>query len=114
MMKCPKCGSLDVHRSRHRTLLENWRKAITGKRPFRCRACGTRAWDVDRGPRFSERDAEIAARAMAPDEPDEPNRGGTAFARESQLPDVDLTQLDLPEPRPARKTTLPAGPARKS
>jgi len=94
--KCPKCASLDIHRSRHRSLLERLRKFLTGKRPYRCRACGTRIWDVDRGPHFSARDIEIAASAIAPEPPD---LDGVIIDEGSGRSKIDLTQLDLPEPR---------------
>ena len=104
MKVCPKCGSPDVHRSRHRSVLENWRKAITGKRPYRCRACGARTWGIDAGPQFSERDVEIATRAMAPEPPD---LAGPLAIEQVDRPDFDMKQLDLPEtPQPTRKPAL--------
>jgi hypothetical protein len=110
MKACLKCGSADVHRSRHRSLMENWRKAITGKRPYRCRACGARMWAADAGQQFSARDQEIAARAMAPEPPD---LAAPLVIEGIEPPDIDLTQLDLPEtPQPIRKSRVrkPASP----
>ncbi|MDH7514610.1 MAG: hypothetical protein QHI48_01865 [Bacteroidota bacterium] len=41
---CPACGAQKLHRSRHRTVFERLRKALSGKRPYRCHACGWRGW----------------------------------------------------------------------
>ena len=39
---CPKCHSLDVHRSRRRGFLERFLLAIIFRRPFRCDSCKAR------------------------------------------------------------------------
>jgi hypothetical protein len=51
---CPKCGSLDVHRSRRRTVGEKL-LSLVGVRPYRCFQCDARftGW--------------IFAKSMAPD-----------------------------------------------
>ena len=60
MHHCPKCKSNDIHRSRAKSKWEGWRKKITGRRPFRCRACGWRGWGVDFGQTFGERNLKDA------------------------------------------------------
>jgi hypothetical protein len=63
-------------------------------------------WAADAGQRFSPRDLEIAARAMAPEPLD---LAGSLVIEQIDRSDIDLKQLDLPEtPRPIRKS-----PARK-
>ena len=91
MDACPKCQSRDIHRSRARSTWEHWRKDLTGKRPFRCRACQWRGWGVDPGPTFSQEEIERAQRAIAPEPP---NLQGTALAGQSRPREVDLTALD--------------------
>jgi hypothetical protein len=93
-MQCPKCKSVSGHRSRSRSRWEQWRKEITGKRPYRCSECGARWWAPDEGPRFSAAERAVAERALASDPP---NLAGTALAREhSHERDVDLGALDSP------------------
>ena len=43
---CPDCGSNSVHRSRAMSPIENMRKSLTYRRPYRCRDCGWRGWLV--------------------------------------------------------------------
>src|SRR5438067_76218 len=64
MRKCPKCKSLDVHQSRAKTRWEAWRKRITGRRPYRCRACRWRGWGPDTLDR-SAMSRDTASRALA-------------------------------------------------
>jgi len=54
------------------------RRALTRKRPFRCKPCGWRGWGVDDGPTFDEDTLRAAALAIAPSPPD--------------LEDTDLTR----------------------
>jgi hypothetical protein len=105
MQQCPKCRSENIHRSRARTAWENWRRDITGKRPFRCHGCGWRGWSVDRGPNFSDLEKEIADRALAPDPP---NLQDAALIRDDRdLKPIDLDQLDYPRfPRPSSKSLV--------
>jgi hypothetical protein len=93
MRVCRRCKSEGIHASRTRSRWEKWRKAITGKRPFRCRSCGWRGWGVDSGPIFAEADCEAAARAVAPEPPD---LTATALRREERHSDLDVTALDTP------------------
>lgn len=44
MIKCPKCGSTNIHRSRSRSKLEQLRKSTTTARLHRCHDCGWRGW----------------------------------------------------------------------
>ena len=67
MNKCPKCQSREIHRSRTHNRWEIWRKAIMGKRPFRCRACGWRGWGVDDRNDFTEEEIGRAAQVVAAD-----------------------------------------------
>ncbi len=39
---CPKCGSLNVHRSRHRTSIERCVLRLFRSLPYRCNACRRR------------------------------------------------------------------------
>lgn len=89
--RCPKCSSSDVHRSRAKSRWEQWRKSLTGKRPFRCRACKWRGWGVDPGLTFTEAEIERAARAIAPEPP---NLKGTALAGKPVARELDLSTLD--------------------
>ena len=92
MERCPKCDSRDIHRSRAKSKWENWRKSITGKRPFRCRACKWRGWGVDPGPVFTQAEIDQATRAIAPEPP---NLKGTVLAStRSVAPQIDLNALD--------------------
>jgi FlaA1/EpsC-like NDP-sugar epimerase len=43
-MACSACGSDSVHRSRVSGPVEQMRRQLTDKRPFRCYACGWREW----------------------------------------------------------------------
>lgn len=94
MEPCRRCGAPNLHRSRTRSRWEGWRKEITGKRPYRCRACGWRGWSIDYGPDFTDAEREDAARALAPPPP---NLSGTALDRDSRDETLALEQLDLPE-----------------
>jgi len=86
---CPKCHSTNLRRSRTRNRWERWRKEITGKRPYRCRACQWRGWKntglVEEAVRSSE------ARA---DAPEPPNLKGTLLARPDPRLSLDLKELD--------------------
>jgi predicted RNA-binding Zn-ribbon protein involved in translation (DUF1610 family) len=105
MHQCPKCGSAHIHRSRAKSKWETLRKAVTGKRPYRCRACGWRGWGVDDGPRLNDPQSEFASRAEAPTPA---NLQGTALARDDhRLPDINLDALD------AIDALEPAGNRRK-
>ncbi len=92
MQQCPKCKSEDVHRSRAKSRWEQWRKEITGKRPYRCQACGWRGWGPDMGPKFDDVEREMAERALAPDPP---NLKAAGFGREEQKDkEIKLKELD--------------------
>ncbi len=96
MRRCPKCNSDDIHRSRPKSMWEEWRKEVTGKQPYRCQSCGWRGWDFSFGPQFDYHDVESAARALAPDPP---NLKGTALAHsEVKAPELNLTDLDTLAP----------------
>jgi hypothetical protein len=41
---CGRCGGLNVHRSRAKSVFERFRKLHTPTRPFRCDDCGWRGW----------------------------------------------------------------------
>jgi len=95
MCQCPECRSENIHRSRAKSKWEGWRKNVTGKRPYRCGACGWRGWGVDADPKLDHRKVETGPRAVAP----EPlNLKGTALAWDDRVSDVDLSQLDNLEP----------------
>ena len=88
MFQCPKCNSTNVRRSRTRSRWERWRKEITSKRPYRCRACNWRGW---LRPGIIP-DSDQASRRRAPTEP--PNLRGTLLARTEKRPTIDLKKLD--------------------
>ena len=93
-MQCPKCKSDSAHRSRSRSRWEQWRKGITGKRPYRCADCSLRFWAPDEGPTFSDDVRAVAERALAPDPPDLDRAG---IARDNQSShELDLGVLDRP------------------
>jgi predicted RNA-binding Zn-ribbon protein involved in translation (DUF1610 family) len=48
---CPDCRSPQVHRSHPRSRLEEWRKSLSQKRPYRCHGCGWRGWWLPWEPR---------------------------------------------------------------
>jgi len=100
VQQCPQCQSEVIHRSRTRNRWESWRKEITGKRPYRCHACGWRGWGEDYGPKFDESEVELATRALVPDPP---NLKATAFARVEGSRELDLNQLDTLAPVPKKK-----------
>lgn len=91
MQQCPKCKADDIHRSRARNRWESWRKNITGKRPYRCRACLWRGWGHDLGPRF---DQDELSRAQAAVAPEPPNLKGTVLTRETRPRDLEVKELD--------------------
>jgi len=86
---CPKCHSTNLRRSRTRNRWERWRKEVTGKRPYRCRACQWRGWKntglVEEAVRSSE---------GRPDAPEPPNLKGTLLARPDPRLRLDLKELD--------------------
>lgn len=89
MSHCPKCQSDNIRRSRTRSRWERWRKEITGKRPYRCRACNWRGWlPIGVGEPLEAR--EQARHKTA----DPPNLRGTALARADPRLKFDVTQLD--------------------
>jgi hypothetical protein len=86
---CPKCQSTNLRRSPTRNRWERWRKEITGRRPYRCRACQWRGWlaaalaDID--PLRANGPATI---------PEPPNLRGTLLARQRRRSRLDLKDLD--------------------
>ena len=88
MPHCPNCNSTDLRRSHTRSRWERWRKEITGKRPYRCRACQWRGWK-----RIGLGDDAPSSTARAK-VPDPPNLRGTALARHDSRARIDLKELD--------------------
>ncbi|MBI4888122.1 MAG: hypothetical protein HY824_13590 [Acidobacteria bacterium] len=88
MAHCPKCHSQDLRRSRTRNRWERWRRDITGKRPYRCRACEWRGWL----PIGSADNEQPSARLRRGGDP--PNLRGTLLARPDASLDLDLKELD--------------------
>ena len=88
MFHCPKCHSENVRRSRTRSRWERWRKEITSKRPYRCRACNWRGW-LRAG---IIPDSDRSGRRRTPSEA--PNLRGTRLARTEKRPTIDLKKLD--------------------
>lgn len=89
MSHCPKCKSENLRRSRTRSRWERWRKEITGRRPYRCRACNWRGW-LPIGVADTVEAREQARRKAA----DPPNLRGTALARTDPRLTFDVKQLD--------------------
>jgi hypothetical protein len=82
---CPKCNSKDLRLSHTRSRWERWRRDITGKRPYRCRACQWRGW------KSAGLGDDAPASTLRANVPDPPNLRGTAFAR----PDSDTRKINL-------------------
>jgi ribosome modulation factor len=59
-MKCPKCHSEDLHRSRRRGLKEGWSLRRKQLAPYRCSACGNRFIAAEPRPSGQERALSIA------------------------------------------------------
>jgi hypothetical protein len=91
MHQCPKCKASDLRRSRARSKWEAWRKQITGKRLFRCGACGWRGWGI---PGSGDAERGAAKRAVAPVAP---NLQGTPLTPK-RTAKVNLKALDVIEP----------------
>ena len=92
MHMCPKCASEDIHRSHTRSTWEAWRKAITGKRPYRCLACDWRGWGPDFGARFGELGEPLVAE---PTVPESTHQSEPATRTNPPLSGADLSRLDL-------------------
>ena len=82
---CPNCNSKDLRLSHTRNRWERFRRDITGKRPYRCRACQWRGW---RKTGLVEDEPTSTLRMKVPDPP---NLRGTALAR----PDSDTRRINL-------------------
>ena len=87
MAHCPKCHSKNLRRSRTRSRWERWRKEITSKRPYRCRACQWRGWL----PIALDIEETMASRPTAADPP---NLRGTLLARSDPRHTFDVKELD--------------------
>jgi hypothetical protein len=85
--RCPKCNSKDLRLSHTRSRWERFRRDITGKRPYRCRACQWRGW---KKPGLVDDEPTSTLRMKVPDPP---NLRGTALAR----PDSDTRKINLKE-----------------
>ena len=88
MPHCPNCHSTNLRRSATRNRWERWRKEITGKRPYRCRACQWRGW---KSSAIDERDSSASDASGAPDPP---NLKGATLARIDSRTELDLKELD--------------------
>ena len=94
MQTCPKCKSEDIHRSHTKSKWESWRKRITGKRPYRCHACGWRGWGIDFGARFGDHNAQLLTDRDALDV----QSVSEPLARtDTQLSEGELSRLDESE-----------------
>lgn len=89
MPHCPKCHSTSLRRSPTRNRWERWRKEITGKRPYRCRACQWRGWK-----RIGIVEDELLSAQARAEAPDPPNLKGTFLARPDPRLQLDLKELD--------------------
>ena len=87
MPLCPKCHSASLRRSATRSRWERWRKEITGKRPYRCRACRWRGWK-----RIGIVEEDVVPSHGRASEA--PNLKGTALARLDPRTDLDIKELD--------------------
>jgi len=86
---CPDCNSTNLRRSATRNRWERWRKEITGKRPYRCRACRWRGWKP-----AGIVDSVRQSTDVRPAAPDPPNLKGTLLARPDPRLSLDLKELD--------------------
>ncbi|EXI69408.1 MAG: hypothetical protein AW08_00620 [Candidatus Accumulibacter adjunctus] len=59
-MKCPKCHSAELHRSRRRGLKEGWSLRRKQLAPYRCSACGNRFIAAEARPDGEQRSLSIA------------------------------------------------------
>ncbi|MEF8728210.1 MAG: hypothetical protein V5B34_08350 [Accumulibacter sp.] len=59
-MKCPKCHSTDLHRSRRRGLKEGWSLRRKQLAPYRCSACGNRFIAAEARPDGQQRSLSMA------------------------------------------------------
>ncbi len=100
MHQCPRCRSQEIHRSRTRSIWEGFRKELTGRRLYRCRACGCRGWGnpnsvANNPPAVFESGGSVPAPAKFT---------GATPGRESLDPaDIDLDALDALEPAADRR-----------
>ncbi len=65
---CPKCNAEALHRSHAHSHLEEKRKQLSSKRPFRCHECGWRGWLEEGQLRYSA--AVVKARVVSNHETD--------------------------------------------
>lgn len=97
MTHCPKCKSSSIRKSPTRNRWERWRKEITSKRPYRCKACQWRGWmpiglgeDIDQAAGQSRSNKPTGTVAA----PDPPNLRGTLLARPNPRLQFDVKTLD--------------------
>ena len=96
MQRCPKCESIEIHRSRSRSTWELVWKTLTRKRTYRCGTCGWRGWGVESGRRFTV-DEQAQARSAVATDPIDWN-GGDVLEPTPARPPLsmdDLKGLDL-------------------
>jgi hypothetical protein len=94
MDHCPRCGSTRVYPSRHRGFAERLRQVFTEKRPYRCHACGWRAWaqiEIRLSRHHAELDPETLRRP----------------SRERAIAPEELDRLEPGEPQAPRRPTRP-------
>lgn len=70
---CPKCQASALHRSHTTSTLEEKRKQIGHKRPYRCHDCGWRGWLEDAHLRYSAEGMKHKSRAATQQDIDIPN-----------------------------------------
>ena len=93
MAHCPKCNSSSIRKSPTRSRWERWRKEITSKRPYRCKACQWRGWmPIGAGDEQPGSDSSSNKPALVP--PDPPNLKGTVLARPNPRLHFDTKTLD--------------------
>ncbi|MBN1448118.1 MAG: hypothetical protein JXA28_09320 [Bacteroidetes bacterium] len=93
---CPTCNTPALYRSHTTSALEERRKKIGGKRPFRCHECGWRGWLDETSLRYATRDLKQKSRTAAQQDADIPE-----ISLEEPLPaitpDRDTTTLEMTE-----------------
>ena len=80
---------MNLRRSPTRNRWERWRKEITGKRPYRCRACQWRGWQ-----QIGILEDDVGSLKTRAEPPEPPNLRGTIFARPDPRHQFDVKDLD--------------------
>jgi hypothetical protein len=64
MLRCPRCLSSRIYRTRTKSLWALLRRRLTAKRPHICKDCRWRGWGEETGPKCTDEEVRAAARAL--------------------------------------------------